>query len=113
MSVRRAACGVRRVPSVFFLSGAFLGNRMPYLDDIWYVGGARAEVVHAEFWAWHMVIKYLICIIYSKHCPEHFSQTVRPTLMKFGVWVGLGPKVRMMNFFSKLRFNVQIFGVLR
>ena len=89
---------VRRAPSVFFLSGAFLGNRMPYLDDIWYVGGARAEVVHAEFWAWHMLIKYLICIIYSKHCPEHFSRTVRPTLMKFGVWVGLGPKVRMLNF---------------
>ena len=57
MSVRRAPCGVRRAPSVFFLSGAFLGNRMPYLDDIWYVGGARAEVVHAEFWAWHMLIK--------------------------------------------------------
>ena len=31
------------------LSGAFLGNRKIYLDDIWYVGGARSEVVHAEF----------------------------------------------------------------
>ena len=38
---------VRRPPSVF-LSGAFLGNRMPYLDDIWYVGGASAEGAHAE-----------------------------------------------------------------
>ena len=47
---------VRRVPSTVrdFLSEAFLGNRMPYLDDICYVGGARAEVAHAEFWAWHM-----------------------------------------------------------
>ena len=27
---------------------------MPYLDDIWYVGRARAEGAHAEFWAWHM-----------------------------------------------------------
>ena len=39
---------------------------MTYLDDIWYVGGARAEVAHAEFWAWHMPIKYLICIIMQK-----------------------------------------------
>ena len=40
---------------------------MPYLDDIWYVGGARAEVAHAEFWAWHMLMKYLICIVYAKN----------------------------------------------
>ena len=52
---------------------------MPYLVDIWYVGGARAEVVNAEFWAWHMSSKYLICIIYAKICPEHFSGTVCPT----------------------------------
>ena len=93
---------VRRAPSVFFLggggSGAFLRNRMPYLDDIWYVGGARAEGAHAEFWARHMLIKYLICIIYSKNCPEHFSGTVRSTLMIFGMCVGLGPKVCMLNF---------------
>ena len=31
-------------------------------------------------------------------CPEHFSETVWPTLMIFGMWVGLGPKVRMLNF---------------
>ena len=45
-----------RAPSAVhdFLSGAYLGNHVPYLDDIWYVGGARAEVAHAEFWAWHM-----------------------------------------------------------
>ena len=44
MSVRREPCAVRRAPSAVrdFLSGAFLGNRMPYLDDIWYVGGVRA-----------------------------------------------------------------------
>ena len=39
---------------------------MTYLDDIWYVGGSRSEVAHAEFWAWQMPIKYLICIIYAK-----------------------------------------------
>ena len=32
----------------------------------WYVIWARAEGAHAEFWAWHMLIKYLICVIYSK-----------------------------------------------
>ena len=50
---------VRRVPSAVhgFLSGAYLGNRMTYLDDIWYVGGTRSEVVHAEFWVWQMHIK--------------------------------------------------------
>ena len=76
MSVRRAACGVRRaacgVRRPWFLSGAYLGNRMTYLDDIWYVGGSRSEVAHAEFWAGQMPFKYLICIIYAKICPEHF-----------------------------------------
>ena len=59
-----------------FLSGAFLGNRIP----------------------WHMLLKYLICIIYAKYCPKHLSGTVCPTLMIFGMWVGLGPKVCMLNF---------------
>ena len=40
-----------------FLSGAFLRNRMPYLDDIWWLGGARAESVLAAFWVRHMLIK--------------------------------------------------------
>ena len=99
MSVRRVPSAVRRPPSAVhgFLSGAYLGNRMTYLDDIWYVGGSRSEVVHAEFWAWQMPIKYLICIIYAKICPEHFSGTVCPTWMIFGMWVGLGPKVRMVT----------------
>ena len=44
MSVRRAPSAVHG-----FLSGAYLRNRMTYLDDIWYVGGARSEVAHAEF----------------------------------------------------------------
>ena len=70
---------------------------MTYLDDIWYVGGSRSEVAHAEFWVWQMPIKYLICIIYAKICPEHFSGTVCPTWMIFGLWVGLGPKVRMVT----------------
>ena len=92
MSVRRPLSAVHG-----FLSGAYLGIRMTYLDDIWYVGGSRSEVVHAEFWAWQMPIKYLICIIYAKICPEHFSGTVCPTWMIFGMWVGLGPKVRMVT----------------
>ena len=99
MSVRRAVCGVRRPPSAVhvFLSGAYLRIRMTYLDDIWYVGGSRSEVAHAEFWAWQMPIKYLICIIYAKICPEHFSGTVCPTWTIFGMWVGLGPKVPMVT----------------
>ena len=84
--VIQCLCGVRPL-SMFFLSGAYLGNRMTYLDDIWYVGGARSEVAHAEFWAWQMPIKYLICIIFAKICPEHFSGTVCPTWMVFGMWV--------------------------
>ena len=39
---------------------------MTYLNDIWYVGGSRSEVAHAEFWAWQMPIKYLICIIHQR-----------------------------------------------
>ena len=70
---------------------------MTYLDDIWYVGGSRSEVAHAEFWAWQMPIKYLICIIYAKICPEHFSGTVCPIWIIFGMWVGLGQKVRMVT----------------
>ena len=94
-----AACDVRRPPSAVhgFLSGAYLGNRMTHLDDIWYVGGSRSEVAHAEFWAWQMPIKYLICIIYAKICLEHFSGTVCTTWMVFGMWVGLGPKMRMVT----------------
>ena len=30
------------------LSGAFLGNCMPHLDDIWYVGRARAEGAYGD-----------------------------------------------------------------
>ena len=99
MSVRRAASAVHCPPSAVrdFLSGAYIGNRMTYLDDVWYVGWARSEVAHAEFWAWQMPIKYLICIIYAKICPEHFSGTLCPTWMIFGMWVGLGPKVRMVT----------------
>ena len=63
---------------------------MTYLDDIWYVGGARAESAHAKFWVWHMLINDLICIIYAKNCAEHFSGTESPTLVIFGMWVGLG-----------------------
>ena len=105
MSVRRAACSVLRSPSAVhgFLSGAYLGNRMTYLDDIWYVGRSRSEVAHAEFWAWQMPIKYLICIIYAKVCLEHFSGTVCPTWMIFGMWVGLGPKMRMVTLMGGQR----------
>ena len=80
---------------------------MTYLNDIWYVDGARAEVAHAEVWAWHMPIKYLICIIYAKICPEHFSGTVCPTWMIFGMWVGLGPKVRMVTLMEVKDYQVK------
>ena len=30
------------------LAGTFLRNRMPHLDDIWYVGRARAEGAHDD-----------------------------------------------------------------
>ena len=53
---------------------------MIYLDDIGYVSGSRSEVVHAEFWAWQMPIKYLICIIYAKIYLEHFSGNHMPHL---------------------------------
>ena len=55
-----------------FLSGAYLGNCMTYLDDIWYVGGSRAEVAHAEFWVWQMPIKYLIFINLCKNLSGAF-----------------------------------------
>ena len=42
---------------------------MTYLDDIWYVGEARSEVAHAEFSAWQMPIKYLICISREPYAP--------------------------------------------
>ena len=73
---------------------------MAYLDDIWYMGGPRTEGAHDEFWAWHigLLIKYLIYMIYAKTCLRHFSGTVCPTLVIFGMWVGLGPKGHMLNF---------------
>ena len=83
-----------------------------YLDDIWYVGGSRSEVAHAEFWAWQMPIKYLICIIYAKICPEHFSGTVCPTWMIFGMWVGLGPKMRMVTLMGGQRSTEVKWGKL-
>ena len=109
MSVRRATSAVHG-----FLSGAYLGNRMTYLDDIWFVGGSRSEVAHAEFWAWQMPSKYLICIIYAKLYSEHLSGAVCPTWMIFGLWVGLGPKVRMVTLmevkWGKLCAMATIFG---
>ena len=80
---------------------------MTYLDDIWYAGGSRSEVAHAEFWAWQMPIRYLICIIYAQICPEHFSGTVCPTWMIFGMWVGLGLKVRMVTLMGQRSSEVK------
>ena len=89
LSVRRPESVVRCPP---FLFGAYLGNSMHWLDDISWVGEARAKDVHAEFWMWHMLIKYLIYIIYSKSldilCPEHISGSTI-----FSDKVGIGPKV--------------------
>ena len=65
MSVRCAACAVCN----FFVRSV---SQKTYgqLFDIWYVGGPRTEGAHAEFWAWHMLIKYLTHIIYAKTCPR-------------------------------------------
>ena len=70
-------------------------SRELYALPRWYlVGGWGYGRRYAGWiWAWHMLIKYLICIIYLKNCPEHFSGTVCPTLMISGMWVGLGLKV--------------------
>ena len=64
---------------------------MPYLDDIWFVGGARVEGVHAEYGAWHMAIPNLhdLC----KKLSRAFLRNCMPPLMIFGMWVGLAPKV--------------------
>ena len=53
---------------------------MTYLDDIWYVGGSRSEVAHAEFLVWQMPIKYLICIIYAKYLSGAFLGNRMPHL---------------------------------
>ena len=87
-------------------------NRMTYLDDIRYVGGARSDVAHAQFGAWQMPIYYLIYIIYAKICPEHFSGTVCPTWMIFGMLVGLGPKVRMVTLMEGQRSSEVKWGKL-
>ena len=68
---------MRRAASVYFFFFFFffcLRKCMHYLDDIWYVGWARAEVVHAEFWAWHMLIKYLNCLTYAKNLSGAFLE---------------------------------------
>ena len=54
------------------------------------MGGDRSEIAHAEFWAWQMPIKNLICKHLSR---EHFSGTVCLTWMVFGMWVaGVDPR---------------------
>ena len=68
---------------------------MTYHDDIWYVGGSRSEVAHAEFWAWQMPIKYLICIIYAK-----FVRSIREPSHLDDIWYGMevkGPEVKWVN----------------
>ena len=50
---------------------------MTYLDDIWYVGGGLGRKLRMlNFGHGRCLFKYLICIIYAKICPEHFSGTV-------------------------------------
>ena len=41
---------------------------MPYLDDIWYVGRARVEGTHAEFWVWHMLVPGIAGFKNVKQC---------------------------------------------
>ena len=51
-------CAPSAVRRPYFLSRAFLENRMPYLDGIWYVGVAKAEGAHAKFLAWYMLVPW-------------------------------------------------------
>ena len=91
MSVRRAASAVRR--PWFFVRSI---SREPYDLPWWYLVCGWVQVWSCACWILGVAdtYKYLICIIYAKICPEHFSGTVYPTWMIFGMWVGLGPKVR-------------------
>ena len=41
-----------------FLSGAFLGNCVPYLDDFWHAAGLVHKVSMLNFWAWHMLVPF-------------------------------------------------------
>ena len=59
--------------------------------DMWVGLGLKLRMLN--FGGCQMPIKYLICIINAKICPEHFLGKVCPTWMIFGMWVGLGPKV--------------------
>ena len=54
----------------------FLGTVCPTLNDIWYLacGGARAEGVHAEFWAWHMLIKNLLFSLVIHVAPDSLNK---------------------------------------
>ena len=74
--------------------------------DIWYVGGARAKGWHAEFWAYHMLIKnrYLIFIIYFENCLESFLECSTHTLyLVYGYRVG--PKVHMVRRITGARLR--------
>ena len=42
------------------------------------------------------VLFFVFCFVLF--CLEHFSGTVCPTSMIFGIWVGLGPTLCMLNF---------------
>ena len=93
MSVRRALSSVR----IFFLSRAFFGKHaLPFMIFGMWVGlGLNVRTLN---FGCGLLIKYLICIMYSKNCPKHFLGTVCPSLMIFGMWVLLGLKVGMLNF---------------
>ena len=55
-----------------FLSIVYFENGVPLVTLMiffLYVGGARVQGVHAEFWVWQMLIKYKIWIIYSENIP--------------------------------------------
>ena len=51
--------------------------REPYarLDDMWYVGRAKAEGEHSEVWAWHVMIPR-----------DHWGQKCKTMLYDYQTW---------------------------
>ena len=67
---------------------------MPYLYDIWWT---RAEGMHAEFWTWHILIKYLILHNLFKTLSGAFFRNRLPHL--YDIWyVGRTQAEGMLNF---------------
>ena len=94
MSVRRPPSAVRR-PWFFVRSISGEPYDLPLMIFGMWVGlGLKLGMLS---FGCGRCLKYLICIIYAKICPEHFWGTVCPTWMILSMWVGLGLKVPMVT----------------